>query len=40
MLAASEQVVTDQLENFAMAGELALNGAVSPVLVTGWGRVL
>jgi magnesium chelatase family protein len=40
MFAASEQVVTDQLENFAMAGELALNGAVSPVLVTGRGRVL
>jgi magnesium chelatase family protein len=31
MLAASEQIVTDQLENFAMVGELALNGAVRPV---------
>ena len=31
MLAASEQLVTDQLENFSMVGELALNGAVRPV---------
>ena len=31
MLAASEQIVTDQLENFLMVGELALNGAVRPV---------
>ncbi|HVV01666.1 MAG TPA: YifB family Mg chelatase-like AAA ATPase, partial [Verrucomicrobiae bacterium] len=31
MLAASEQMVTDQLENFAMVGELALDGAVRPV---------
>jgi magnesium chelatase family protein len=31
MLAASEQFVTDQLENFVMAGELALNGAIRPI---------
>jgi magnesium chelatase family protein len=31
MLAASEQIVTDQLDNFTMVGELALNGAVRPV---------
>ena len=31
MLAASEQVQTDQLENFVMVGELALTGAVRPV---------
>jgi len=31
MLAASEQIETDQLENFVMVGELALNGAVRPV---------
>src|SRR3954462_4436433 len=31
MLAASEQLETDQLENFIMVGELALNGAVRPV---------
>ena len=31
MLAASEQVETDQLENFVMVGELALTGAVRPV---------
>jgi magnesium chelatase family protein len=31
MLAASEQVETDQLENFVMVGELALNGAVRAV---------
>jgi magnesium chelatase family protein len=31
MIAASEQLETDQLENFAMVGELALNGAVRPV---------
>ena len=31
MLAASEQIETDQLENFAMVGELALTGAVRPV---------
>src|ERR1700709_2188122 len=31
MLAASEKLVTDQLENFALVGELALNGAVRPV---------
>jgi magnesium chelatase family protein len=31
MLAASEQIETDQLENFLMVGELALNGAVRPV---------
>jgi len=30
-LAASEQLETDQLENFAMVGELALTGAVRPV---------
>ncbi len=30
MLAASEQIVTDQLENFALVGELALTGAVRP----------
>ena len=28
MLAASEQIETDQLENFAVVGELALTGAV------------
>src|SRR5215470_6690883 len=31
MLAASEQIETDQLENFVVVGELALNGAVRPV---------
>ena len=31
MLAASEQIETDQLDNFVMVGELALNGAVRPV---------
>ena len=31
MLAASEQVSTDQLDNFAMVGELALTGAVRAV---------
>ena len=31
MLAASEQLVTDQLENFVMAGELALDGAIRPI---------
>ena len=31
MAAASEQMVSDQLENFVMVGELALNGAVRPV---------
>jgi magnesium chelatase family protein len=31
MLAASEQLVTDQLENFVMIGELALTGAIRPV---------
>jgi len=31
MLAASEQLETDQLENFAMVGELALTGAIRPV---------
>jgi magnesium chelatase family protein len=31
MLAASEQLVTDQLDNFVMVGELALDGAVRPV---------
>jgi magnesium chelatase family protein len=31
MLAASEQLETDQLENFVMVGELALDGAVAPV---------
>src|SRR5512140_311070 len=31
MLAASEQIETDQLENFSMVGELALTGAVRPV---------
>lgn len=30
MLAASEQIETDQLENFVMVGELALTGAVRP----------
>ncbi len=30
-LAASEQIETDQLDNFAMVGELALTGAVRPV---------
>ncbi len=31
MLAASEQFVSDQLENFVMVGELALTGGVRPV---------
>ncbi len=31
MLAASEQMETDQLENFALVGELALTGAVASV---------
>ncbi len=31
MLAASEQIETDQLENFVTVGELALTGAVRPV---------
>lgn len=31
MLAAGDQLETDQLENFVMVGELALNGAVRPV---------
>src|SRR5258706_11799437 len=31
MVAASEQLETDQLENFMMVGELALTGAVRPV---------
>src|ERR1043165_248878 len=31
MLAASEQIQTDQLDNFVMVGELALTGAVRPV---------
>src|SRR3954466_12399201 len=31
MLAAAEQIETDQLENFAIIGELALTGAVRPV---------
>jgi magnesium chelatase family protein len=31
MLAASEQFATDQLENFTIVGELALNGAIRPV---------
>src|SRR5712672_1046099 len=30
LLAASEQIETDQLENFVMVGELALTGAVRP----------
>jgi magnesium chelatase family protein len=30
-LAASEQIETDQLENFVVAGELALTGAIRPV---------
>src|SRR5260370_7170200 len=31
MIAASEQLETDQLDNFAMVGELALTGGVRPV---------
>lgn len=31
IVAASEQMATDQLDNFAMVGELALTGAVRPV---------
>src|SRR5436189_5138465 len=31
MLAASEQLETDQLDNFIIVGELALTGAVAPV---------
>src|SRR5208283_5214688 len=34
MVAASEQTETDQLENFALVGELALDGAVAPLIVT------
>src|SRR5690606_29073289 len=30
MLAASEQIVSDQLDNFVLVGELALTGAVRP----------
>ncbi|HAV63650.1 MAG TPA: magnesium chelatase [Verrucomicrobiales bacterium] len=30
MLAASEQIVTDQLDNFVLIGELALTGAIRP----------
>jgi predicted ATPase with chaperone activity len=33
MLAASEQVETDQLDNFVIVGELALTGAVEPFRV-------
>lgn len=31
MLAASEQIETDQLDNFVVVGELALNGGVRPI---------
>ena len=31
ILAAAEQVETDQLDNFALVGELALTGGVAPV---------
>ena len=31
MLAASEQIETDQLDNFVIVGELALTGTVAPV---------
>ena len=31
MLAASEQIETDQLDNFVIVGELALTGGVAPV---------
>ena len=31
MLAANEQIETDQLDNFTIVGELALTGAVAPV---------
>src|SRR5579864_8713646 len=31
MLAASEQLVTDQLENFVVAGELALDGSIRAI---------
>jgi magnesium chelatase family protein len=31
MAAASEQIETDQLENYVIVGELALTGAVAPV---------
>ena len=31
MLAASEQIETDQLDNFVIVGELALTGGVGPV---------
>ena len=31
MLAASEQIETDQLDNFIIVGELALTGSVGPV---------
>src|SRR5215468_1055633 len=31
MLAASEQIESDQLDNFVMVGELALTGAIRPV---------
>ena len=33
MVAASEQLETDQLDNFLMVGELALSGAVAPLIV-------
>jgi magnesium chelatase family protein len=38
MVAASEQMEPDQLENFVMVGELALNGAVRDVAFTRPGR--
>lgn len=31
MLAASDQLATDQLENFVLVGELALNGVIRPI---------
>src|SRR5438874_9205980 len=33
MVAASEQIETDQLDNFTMVGELALDGAVAMLIV-------
>src|ERR1039457_194638 len=32
LVAASEQLESDQLENFVMVGELALDGAVAPLI--------
>src|ERR1017187_392787 len=39
MVTAREQLETDQLENFVMVGELALNGAVRSVTRLGRSRI-